>query len=329
MAKMMMMMMMMKAVTMSFLLVVTQIPLVLGFPSTAPAFFWSSHHDHRFSKNRMDEAVNYQTISSRNLARSILSEGGWSNLLCTEKKLQQSADLALVFVGRELLSSDVSSSKNADPALVNLLKVSFTRSNFSLAFPYVAASEEETIENSLVSSLTETCGQDSRINNVAFSESCLIEGDKFQKLADVHAVHDYLVSKMEKRTDGQADLVVFCHGGLYSSKGLEQPQTESETLSELISSVDTLGAKYEVLYISDPFRSIQYPSHRELERFLAEGTAGNGSLNSRICDEVCKIKSSLLEGVLVGIVLLIILIAGLCCMMGIDTPTKFETPQDS
>ncbi|KAF2314583.1 hypothetical protein GH714_027769 [Hevea brasiliensis] len=210
----------------------------------------------------MDEAVNYQTISSRNLARSILSEGGWSNLLCTEKKLQQSADLALVFVGRELLSSDVSSSKNADPALVNLLK-------------------------------------------------------------------DYLVSKMEKRTDGQADLVVFCHGGLYSSKGLEQPQTESETLSELISSVDTLGAKYEVLYISDPFRSIQYPSHRELERFLAEGTAGNGSLNSTICDEVCKIKSSLLEGVLVGIVLLIILISGLCCMMGIDTPTKFETPQDS
>ncbi|RVW48819.1 hypothetical protein CK203_104307 [Vitis vinifera] len=30
-----------------------------------------------------------------------------------------------------------------------------------------------------------------------------------------------------------------------------------------------------------------------------------------------------------GIVLLIILISGLCCMMGIDTPTRFEAPQDS
>ncbi|KAF2286329.1 hypothetical protein GH714_014231 [Hevea brasiliensis] len=245
----------------------------------------------------MDEAVNYQTISSRDLARSILAQGGWSNLLCSEKKLRQSVDLALVFVGRELLSSDISASKNADRALVNMLKVFFTRSNFSLAFPYVAASEE-TMENSLISSFAENCGKDIGMNNVAFSESCFIKGDNFQKLADVHAVHDYLVSKMEKRTNGQADLVVFCHEGSYSAKGFEEPQTESEILFELISSVETLGAKYEVLYLSDPFRSIQYPSYRELERFLAEGTAG--SLNSTICDEVCKIKSSLLEGVLVS-----------------------------
>uniref|UniRef100_A0A2C9UFW7 V-type proton ATPase subunit S1/VOA1 transmembrane domain-containing protein n=1 Tax=Manihot esculenta TaxID=3983 RepID=A0A2C9UFW7_MANES len=324
--------MMVKAVMMSFLLTVTQVPLVLGLQSTTPAFFWSSHHDNRFSNNRMDEAVNYQTISSRDLARSILSEGGWSNLLCSEKKLQKSVDLALVFVGRELLSLDISSNKNADPALLNLLKISFMRSNFSLALPYVAASEEP-MENSFVSCIAETCGLDSIINNVAFSESCFIEGDKFQKLADVDAVHDYLVSTMEKRTNGQADLVVFCHGGSYSANGPEQPQTESLLSSliieDLISSVETLGAKYEVLYLSDPFRPIQNPSHRELERFLAEGTAGNGPLNSTACDEVCKIKSSLLEGVLVGIVLLIILISGLCCVMGIDTPTKFETPQDS
>ncbi|KDP30641.1 hypothetical protein JCGZ_16206 [Jatropha curcas] len=320
--------MMVKAITISFLLVTVQFQLLFAFPTTVPAFLWSSHRDHRFSNNRMD-VVNYQTISSRDLARSILSEGGWSNLLCSEKKLQQPVDLALVFVGRELLSSDISTSKNVDPALVNLLKASFTKSNFSLAFPYVAASEGETVEKSLVSGFAETCGQDSGIKNIAFSESCFVEGDNFQKLADVHAVHDFLVSKMEKRPSEQADLVVFCNAGSYSAKGLEQPQTESEILSELISSVETLGAKYEVLYISDPFRSVQYPTHRELERFLAESTAGNVSLNSTHCDEVCKIKSSLLEGVLVGIVLLIILISGLCCMMGIDTPTKFETPQDS
>ncbi|XP_002523386.2 uncharacterized protein LOC8282144 [Ricinus communis] len=292
--------------------------------SSVPAFFWSSH---QFSNNGMDEAVNYQTISSRDLARSILSEGGWSNILCSEKKLQQPVDLALVFVGRELLSTDISTRKSADPALVSLLKVLYGRSNFSMAFPYIAASEEETMENSLVSGFAESCGQDLGINNVAFSESCSVEGENFEKLADVHAVHDHLVSRMEKRQNGQADLVVFCHGA-HSAKGLEQPKSESEILSELISSVETLGVKYEVLYVSDPFRSIQYPSHRDLRRFLAEGSIGNGSLNST-CDEVCKIKSSLLEGVLVGIVLLIILISGLCCMMGIDTPTRFEAPQES
>lgn len=57
--------------------------------------------------------------------------------------------------------------------------------------------------------------------------------------------------------------------------------------------MDNSGEKYAVLYVSDPFKSIQYPSHREVERFLAEGT------NSTVCGEVCKIKSSLLEGLLV------------------------------
>ncbi|CAK7339058.1 unnamed protein product [Dovyalis caffra] len=290
--------------------------------TTVPAFLWSPH------LHQMSEAVNYQTISSKDLARSVLSEGGWSNLLCSEKKIQHSVDLALVFVGRGLLSTDISSSKNSDPALVNLLKVSYTKSNFSMAFPYVASSEEA-MENSLVSGFAEACGQDLGISNIAFSESCSVEGENFQKLANLHAINDYLTSRTEKRPSGQADLVVFCYGGSNSMKGLDQPQSESETFSELISSVETLGEKYAVLYVSDPFQPIQLPYHRELERFLAEGAAGNASLNSMHCDEVCQIKASLLEGVLVGIVLLIILISGLCCMMGIDTPTRFEAPQDT
>uniref|UniRef100_A0A3N7EYJ5 Uncharacterized protein n=1 Tax=Populus trichocarpa TaxID=3694 RepID=A0A3N7EYJ5_POPTR len=132
----------------------------------------------------------------------------------------------------------------------------FTKSNFSMAFPYVAASEE-----------------------------------------------DYLASRMEKRLSGQPNLVVFCYGGSNSMKELDQPQSESEMFSELINSVEMLGGKYVVLYVSDPFRSIQLPYHQELERFLAEGAGGNASLNSTHCDEVCQIKSSFLEGVLVGMVI--------------------------
>lgn len=59
------------------------------------------------------------------------------------------------------------------------------------------------------------------------------------------------------------------------------------------------GAKYTVLYVSDPVRSVQYPSHQELERFLAESVAGNKSTNNTGCDEVCQFKSSLFEGILV------------------------------
>lgn len=66
-----------------------------------------------------------------------------------------------------------------------------------------------------------------------------------------------------------------------------------ETFAELVNSMDQSGEKYAVLYVSDPFKSIKYPSYREVERFLQEST------NSTGCGEVCKIKSSLLEGLLV------------------------------
>ncbi|KAF5725537.1 hypothetical protein HS088_TW23G00260 [Tripterygium wilfordii] len=310
------------------LIAVADIQSALAVPSTVPAFLWSSH-DYEFSSNRIKDAVNYQTISPKDLTKFVLSEGGWANLLCSEKKLQQHMDVALVFVGRELLSSDVSGNKYADTALLDLLKVSYTRSNFSLAFPYVAVSEEQTMENILFSGFMETCGWDSAVSKVAFSESCSVDGENLEKLADPDSVHDFLVSNMEKGPTGQANLVVFCHGGFLSGQGPSQPKPESEIFSEVISSVEQSGAKYAVLYVSDPMRSIQYPTHRELERFLAEGVRGNGSLGDKVCDEVCRIKSSLLEGLLVAIVLLIILISGLCCMMGIETPTRFEAPQES
>ncbi|KAL6275106.1 hypothetical protein ACE6H2_018707 [Prunus campanulata] len=307
------------------LLVAPQI--LSGFPlpstSTVPAFLWSPHYD------QVKAAINYQTISPMDLAKSVLSEGGWLNVLCSGNKFHQHLELALVFVGRELHSSDIPANKHADPALADLLKGSFTGSNFSMAFPYVAVPEEDAMENSLVSGISETCGQDFGFSNVAFLESCSIEGENFQKLANLQSFHDYLGSRTEKRSNGEVDLVVFCHKGSGSSKELDQTLSEGKILSELISSMDQSGAKYGVLYVSDPSKSIQYPSYRELQRFLAESASGNASANSTACDEVCQIKSSLLEGLLVGIVLLIILISGICCMMGIDTPTRFEAPQES
>nr|QTZ19466.1 2-C-methyl-D-erythritol 4-phosphate cytidylyltransferase [Bixa orellana] len=301
-----------------------QIPFGVASPSTVPAFLWSPQLLNHESK----ESVNYRIISPKDLVQSVLSEGGWSNLLCSAEELKQPVDLALVFVGRELHSSDIVGSKHEDPALLDMLKASFIRSNFSMAFPYVATSEEDTMENLLVSGFTQACGQGLGVSSVAFSESCSVEGGDFQRLANLDSVHDHLASRMEKRTEGQTDLVVFCQGGSRTFKELDQPNPESVVLSEVIKSVEQSGAKYAALYISDPIRSIHYPSYREFERFLAEEVK-NESTNSTSCDEVCQIKSSLLEGVLVGVVLLLILISGLCCMMGIDTPARFEAPQDS
>ncbi|NHW78037.1 hypothetical protein, partial [Escherichia coli] len=80
--------------------------------------------------------------------------------------------------------------KKVGPALVDLLKASFTKSNFSIAFPYVAALEEDdTMANSLVSGFTKSCGDDMGFSNVAFLESCSVEGANYKKLADLSSVH--------------------------------------------------------------------------------------------------------------------------------------------
>ncbi|KAF6147740.1 hypothetical protein GIB67_006713 [Kingdonia uniflora] len=266
---------------------------------------WTTKHSSLY--NEMRETVNYRTISQKDLAKSVLSEGGWSKLLCSGEDTQQPMDIALVFVGKELHSSDISMSNHSDPILMNMLEVSFSKSSFSMAFPYVASSEEETMETSLISGFTETCGHG--LGN-------------FQKFSDINSVHDYLDSRKEDKQKGKTDLIVFSNGGSDSSEELKHTFSEGEVFSELISSMEKSGASYTVLYASEPYRSISY---RALDRFLAESTLGNATF----CDGVCQIKSSLLEGLLVGLVLLMILISGLCCMMGIDTPTRFEAAQDS
>lgn len=138
---------------------------------------------------------------------------------------------------------------------------------------------------------------------------------------------DYLTKRKEESHSGKTDLVMFCNGHSQALKNVDRTQSEGtstaewwtlldmilpyaeclcacclfsgEVLSELIRSVEESGAKYAVLYVSDPSRSIKYPSYRELQRFLAESTNGNESSNSTICNPVCQLASSLLEGLIV------------------------------
>ncbi|KAL0389798.1 UNVERIFIED_CONTAM: hypothetical protein Scaly_0336900 [Sesamum calycinum] len=282
----------------------------LSFSSTVPAFLWSPHLE------GMKEMVDYRILSPRDLAKSAMIQGGWSKYLCSREEAQQSKNFAFLFIGTELQSLDISRPSRTDPALIELIQDSYSNSNFSLAFPYIAAGEEKVaIESTLISEFADACQHNFVVRSIALVGSCSVVG-----LPEL---------KVEKISDGDTDLIVLCPGGSLSQQDSDQPHSESSILSQLLNSVNQLGAKYTVLYVSDPLKSIKHLPHRGLERFLAEGSMGNGSANSTVCDGVCKIKSSLLEGILVGIVLLVILISGLCCMMGIDTPTRFETPQDS
>lgn len=311
-----------KAIFLAFALLAAQLFHVYSSPATVPAFLWSRFNQGS-SQDGAKEVVNYQTISPNNLAKFILSEGGWSSFMCSGENLHQNVDVALVFVGKELLTSDISRSDHLDPTLISLLKQSFKSSNVSVAFPYIATSNEKnTLENSLISGFTESCGKDLGVKNIAYMESCSLEGQNLKKIGGMRSLKDYISTETESGVTESTDLIIFCGA---NAEDAIHTESEGQVLSEIVDLLEKSGSTYTVLYASDPYRLYPYPSQLAM-RFLAED---NSSSNSTRCDGVCQLKSSLFEGLFVGIVLLIILISGLCCMVGIDTPTRFETAPES
>uniref|UniRef100_A0ACD5YHZ9 Uncharacterized protein n=1 Tax=Avena sativa TaxID=4498 RepID=A0ACD5YHZ9_AVESA len=294
--------------------------LVAAAPVTAPAFLWAPKN-YGLSSNEAKEVVHYQTISPESLAKSVLEEGGWSNLVCSMDGPQKNVDVAVLFLGSKLHSSDISKDKQADPALADTLKQSFSSSELSMAFPYVAMSDDEELENSLLSGFTENCEHGPRGNHITYTDMCTTSSES-KKLSSMDSIQDLVMSRMENNPTGQTELIVFCSGGFK-----DNAKSEGELLSEVVSVLNKSGAKYSILYASQPYGLLEHTSELPLARYLAEKTNTTKPVLEK-CDGECQLKSTLLEGVFVGLVLLIILISGLCCMMGIDTPSRFEAPQD-
>ncbi|XP_062183015.1 uncharacterized protein LOC133887111 [Phragmites australis] len=302
-------------------------------PVMAPAFLWAPKN-YGFRSDEAKELVHYQTISPKSLAKSVLQEGGWSNFVCSREDAHKNVDVAVVFLGSKLQSSDISKDKQVDQALADTLKLSFTSSEFSMAFPYVATSDDEKLENSLLSGFAENCNSGFEGKHITYTDTCTVSDRDLKKHRSMDSIHDLVMSRMGNNPSGQTDLIVFCGGGF---EDLGPAKSEGELLSDLVAMLKNSGAKFTILYASQPSGLLENLSSLPLGRYLAEKTnttkPGLGTNTTKPglgkCDGECLVKSTLLEGTFVGIVLLIILISGLMCMMGIDTPSRFEAPQES
>ncbi|KAK9087356.1 hypothetical protein Syun_029750 [Stephania yunnanensis] len=113
--------------------------------------------------------VDYRTIPQKDLAKFVLSEGGWSKLLCIGEKVRRLVDVALVFVGKELQSSAISRNEHEDPTLLHLIK------------------ESNNMEDSLITGFTDHYGHGLERKNVVVLESCAVDG--YQKLANMQSAH--------------------------------------------------------------------------------------------------------------------------------------------
>jgi len=63
-----------------------------------------------------------------------------------------------------------------------------------LAFPYIAAPEEERMENLLLSGLKEACPNNVGVSNIVFSDSCFVEDGTIQKLSDLQSFKVILIA---------------------------------------------------------------------------------------------------------------------------------------
>eukprot|EP00249_Psilotum_nudum_P012004 c23522_g1_i1 orf=401-1378(+) len=302
-----------------------------SLPTMAPAFVWSDSS----SFNPLTHSiVDYRIFSPQSLMEALLQKFGWSQILSSkvDTSKEQRVELLLAFIGSQLHSVDLSHNAGVDSELIRQLKDSFATSNFSVAIPYVSLKDEELVlANILLSTLRNSIEFQLSHGKVLVAGSCLEqqsldisqcdEGRKFVVVDE--DIEVYLNARKETRTEAETDILLVCTPHPLGLKGERPIQPEGLSLSKILSALRNSGTSHSVLYASDP----TVPKRHNM--FKGRQLASNTSSTDTSCDEVCKTKATLIEVLLVGIVLLIILISGLCCMMGIDTPTRFEVPQES
>lgn len=252
---------------------------------------------------------------------------GWSELLCTHGEGQEKVDVVIAFIGSELFSEDISLGAYADLDMLQILKESFLSSNYSMALPYVSVPADRAgFAEILLSTLRDTCDLKSRPGKSLIMGPCagkfldpkwhvLTEG--VQLVDSTKDIKEFIDSRKGARTSSETDLMVICPATEFGATA------EGDMLETILLASRQSGTNNAVLYISEPLKG------RNPSAFQGRVLSSNSSSSASTCDDICETFAGVYEGIMVAITLLIILISGLCCMMGIDTPSRFETSQET
>eukprot|EP00245_Coleochaete_scutata_P005980 TRINITY_DN20045_c0_g1_i1.p1 TRINITY_DN20045_c0_g1~~TRINITY_DN20045_c0_g1_i1.p1 ORF type:complete len:329 (-),score=48.59 TRINITY_DN20045_c0_g1_i1:693-1679(-) len=300
---------------------------------SVPAFLWSDHA-YLGGVQNTDDVVPTSKQFASGLFQSLLHSNdektsSWPFIEGLDRTADGSPDLILAFVSKQAGNIyDIASSSTEDDPLF-LFKQQLDSSNTSLSLPRVNIGDEKmgvamTLVNAFNGAVVST-GEHAK-GSVAMAGACGVcdectEG--VQLLVTPSEVEEYLMDRVAARTPGQTDLLVICSdeaaGDLPSQRTLEEEVSAMTAYGELVRKTT---AHYMAVYISDPLEVTMLSSQTQ-RRILMK------TYNSTHCDADCQYKASILEGLGVVLVLLITLISGLCCMYGIESPTRFEVPKDN
>lgn len=289
----------------------------LSLPSIVPAFVWSNHRQLDLGL----PSISYQTVSSEDFVEKVKGEFVGPTTESAQHQHEEDLDVVVVFVGTKLRSEDISRVGGTSD-LVKVLNRVIASSNSSVSLPYVmqpgnGASVSEMLVKEIAGDVEEN--GESRVGEVITTGACVNKNAPQAKRLSLSVLQEYL----RTRLGGKTDLVVVCGGSEGEESVGSKSLSEGEVLEGILLGLDEMKTRYVALYTTDLSGERAFVSKRrgrQLGSVVYEG--------EEYCNEVCQTKAFILEGVLVGLTLLIILISGLCCMSGITTPVRFEQNKD-
>lgn len=296
-------------------------------PLMAPAFLWS---DQRSFGLHSPGAVDYRVLSPQSLVETLMLKFGWSNLLCTNTEEDENVDMLIAFIGSQLRSEDIARDADATSDVLHVLKGAFFSSKYSMALPYISLQPERSgIASMLLSTIKDSCDLKARPGKILIVGPCfrqvldskwLFLAEDIELVESAEGIKELINSRKGSKARSETDMMIVCPASSFEHK---VALSEGNVLELIILAVRQSGTSATFLYSSD------FSDAGNFGAFRGRLLLSNSSSSNSTCDDICETIAGLYEGLMVAITLLIILISGLCCMLGIDTPKRFESSQDS
>lgn len=118
-------------------------------------------------------------------------------------------------------------------------------------------------------------------------------------------------------------MLVVCSRAPFSLAGAGGLQADVEAFLKTYGEVRGLAPKHVAVFATDPTEARRAAAARR--RLVLQKRQPDAPL----CDAACRTKATLWETLFVAITLLIVLVSGLCCLIAVDTPDRFEVPKDA
>lgn len=302
--------------------------LAVHLGQTSHALLWSSE---AYIENGEQGRTIYEVLSSPSgiskLFGGMVKPDSNNNLLNLESLKALKPRVIVAVIGRNLLAADLQDSSGA-------LKDVLSASTSWISVPYVAhegvSSPSAVSKKSLASGLTEFMGQ-MHVENTADLGEVYTSGQCGEDSTESTESSKVVVSAQKKilqfsGTPGNGtDFILVC----LASNGL----TKLEEFAAVASLDETLRAvhlPYAFLYTAEP--KPPTPQEAAARRLLQLGDVGAlfgyaspPPASGSTYDELFYSQANLLKAFIVVVFSLIACLAGFCCLLSLDTPTKFES----